>query len=183
MAREETTGDTWPANSCSAQWGRNRMRGKREGSRGAGASSRGRARQASKWMACIAAPHVRACHNIPPHVHLSLPMYIYPSTLSTLHMHSCPDCEAPNMSQFGANLSQFSSRCARWRHSVPLFALNILRLSVLRGLCIKCWTHPRVQMSNISVEGQRIQCKKGHGLPNRESLSSNWPSFNSSSPP
>ena len=108
MAREETTGDTWPANSCSAQWGWNRMRGKREGSRGAGASSRGRARQVSKWMACIAAPHVRACHNIPPHVHLSLCV----ATLSTLHMHSCPDCEPPNMSQFGANLSRLRHNSA-----------------------------------------------------------------------
>ena len=39
--------------------------------------------------------------------------YVYPPIdLSTLHMHSCPDCEAANMSQFSTNLSRLRHHSA-----------------------------------------------------------------------
>ena len=87
-------------------------------------------------MVCNAAQHVRACHNIPPHVHLS-PFYVYvPIDLSNLYTvlkHSCPDCELFNMSPLGTNLSRLRHHLAAGApeigvHSVSLFALNILRL-------------------------------------------------------
>ena len=85
------------------------MRGKREGSRGAGASSRGRARQVSGWRAL---PH-HTCAPVTIFHHMSTCHYVYPPIdLSTLHMHSCPDCEAANMSQFGTNLSRLGHHSA-----------------------------------------------------------------------
>ena len=108
-------------------------------------------------------PH-HTCAPVTIFHHMSTCHYVYPPIdLSTLHMHSCPDCEAANMSLFGTNLSRLrhhSAAGAPGGDTVSPCSHSTSYVSV-RGLCIKRWTHRRVQMSNISEEGQRIQCKKG----------------------
>ena len=138
---EETTGDTWPANSCSAQW------------EGKGGTGRCIKQRQWRWRAM---PHTCACHNIPTHVHLSSSIPMCSPNLST-HMHRRPDSEVFNMSPFGTNLSALRHHLAAGAvegHSVPLFNSTSWMGVSVTGVCIKCWTH----FGHLREEGQRIQC-------------------------
>ena len=122
---QQTTGDTWPANSCSAQWVGEGGEGLERNGGGGYVVGRCIKQKQSKSMACkqchtTRAPvtifhHMSTC----PHPSLCVRMYCIPSlNLSTSTCIDYPDSEVSNMSPVGTDLSRFC-RCTGSAHSLP----------------------------------------------------------------